>query len=268
MRFLLSALPSYSVWQTAFYMLAAYSVLFVSRYLGGPVILSVLVSIVCVSALGVVCFKLFLDRVKVHETTVMIITMALAMLFQEVLLLTFGGAYRGVPPFIDGFLEIFGTRVASQRILVIAVNVMVIVSLWLLLTKTRLGNAIRAVADDQEIANLMGINVSRICLIIMAISAGLAAVGGAVMAPVDQINPLMWVPPLTVVLASAVIGGLGSIWGSVFGAFFLGYTETLVTFLVPGGSFLKGAVALAVMVIVLLVRPEGLFGIQFEEERL
>ena len=253
---------------TAFYMLAAYSMLLVRSYLGGSIILSSLVSIAFISIIGVICFKLFFDRIKVHETTVMIIAIALAMLFQEILLLIFGGGYRGVPPYIDGFISLLGTRVANQRLLAIAIAAMALAGLWLLLSRTKLGNAIRAVAEDQEIANLMGINVSHIFIIVMGISVGLAAIGGVVMAPIDMINPLMWMPPLTIVLASVVLGGLGSIWGAVLGAVILGYTETLVVFLVPGGSFLKGAVSLTIMVIVLLVRPEGLFGVAFEEERL
>ena len=82
------------------------------------------------------------------------------------------------------------------------------------------------------------------------------------------VHPLMWLQPLVIVLSAVVLGGLGSIKGSVLAAFILGFAETIVVFLVPGGSFLRGAVSLSVMVVILLARPEGLFGIVFEEERL
>jgi branched-chain amino acid transport system permease protein len=140
--------------------------------------------------------------------------------------------------------------------------------LWLWLSKTRSGNAIRAVAQDPEIANLMGITVSHIYVRVMAVSVGLAGVAGVVMAPVYMVSPLMWTHPIVIVLAAIVLGGMGSIGGSVIGAFILGYVETLVVFLVPGGSFMGGAVSLCIMVLVLLIRPEGLFGVFFEEERL
>ena len=78
----------------------------------------------------------------------------------------------------------------------------------------------------------------------------------------------MWVHPLLMICAIVVLGGLGSIKGSILGALILGFVETLVVFLVPMGSFIKTAVALMIMIIMLLIRPEGLFGVIFEEERL
>jgi branched-chain amino acid transport system permease protein len=128
--------------------------------------------------------------------------------------------------------------------------------------------AIRAVAQDPEIANLMGIHVSNMYLIVMAVSAGLAGVAAAIMGPINMISPLMWAHPIVIVLASVILGGVGSIAGAVVGAIILGYVETLVVFLMPGGSFLGGAVALCIMVLILLIRPEGIFGVFFEEERL
>jgi branched-chain amino acid transport system permease protein len=232
------------------------------------VVTSALLAIVVTAALGLVCFKLFFDRIKEHPTTVMIIAVALAMLFQEILLMIFAGTHRGVQSYIDGYITIFDTRVTNDRVLAIGFSAFVLVGLWFLLNKTRLGNAIRVVADDREIANLMGINVSYIYMVVMVISVSLTAIAGVVMAPILMINPVMWLPPLIVVLAAVVLGGLGSLGGSVIGAFILGFAETVVAFVVPGGSFLRNAVALAVMLVVLMVRPEGLFGVRFEEERL
>ena len=142
------------------------------------------------------------------------------------------------------------------------------VAIWVLFKKTSLGTAMRAVAEDREIANLSVMNVDRILLIVMAISVGLAGLAGGVIAPIYMLSPLMWQQPLAIVLAAVVLGGLGSIGGSVLGAFILGFIETVVIFLVPGGAFLQGAVSMGVMVLVLLLRPEGLFGVVFEEERL
>ena len=180
----------------------------------------------------------------------------------------FGGTYRSIPSFIEGFVEIGGTRISSQQLFAVGSTAIILVGLWSWLSKTKIGNAIRAVAQDPEIANLMGINVSNIYLIVMAVSAGLAGIAGVVMAPIFMISPLMWGHPIVIVLASIILGGMGSLGGSVIGALILGYVETLVVFLVPGGSFMGGAVSLAIMVLVLLVRPERHFGVFFEEERL
>jgi branched-chain amino acid transport system permease protein len=77
----------------------------------------------------------------------------------------------------------------------------------------------------------------------------------------------MWLQPLTVVLAIVVLGGMGSLKGSIYGALIIALVETLVVFLIPMGSFLRGAVSLAIMISILLLRPEGLFGVSFEGER-
>ena len=114
----------------------------------------------------------------------------------------------------------------------------------------------------------MGINVSRIYIVTMGISAALAGVAAAIVGPILTVQPLMWQYPLIIVLAAVMLGGLGSIRGSIIGAFVLGFAKAFVVLLVPGGAFLKGAVSLTVMVIIILIRPEGLFGVVFEEERL
>jgi len=253
---------------TGFYMITAFFVFIGGTMLGFPLLLSLAASIIAATILGVLCFIFLFDRVKEHDTTVMIISVALAMLFQELLLLAFGGHYRGIPPFVSGFAEILNVRVSYQHLFAIGSTAFSLVGLWLLLSKTKLGNAIRAVSQDKEIAYLMGIDVSRIFMIVMAISVALAGIAGAVVAPIYMVSPLMWVQPLTIVLAAVVLGGLGSVGGCLIGSLILGYTETIVTFLVPGGAFLRGAVSLSIMVAVLLIRPEGLFGTAFEEERL
>jgi branched-chain amino acid transport system permease protein len=113
----------------------------------------------------------------------------------------------------------------------------------------------------------MGINVARTGMITMAISVALAAVAGALVAPLAILSPHMWMHPLVMVMAIVVLGGLGSIKGSLVGAFILGFAGTLVVFVWPEYAFLNTAVALAIMLAVILIRPEGLFGVAFEEER-
>jgi branched-chain amino acid transport system permease protein len=132
---------------------------------------------------------------------------------------------------------------------------------------TRLGLAIRCTAQDREVANLMGMNEARIAMLTMAVSVGLAAFTGAVVVPLTVLNPHMWMHPLIMMMAVVVLGGMGSLKGSFAGAYILGLAEALVVFLIPLGSYLKGSVALSIMILVLIIRPEGLFGVAFEEER-
>jgi branched-chain amino acid transport system permease protein len=255
---------------TAFYMLAAYGIYTFAHLLGLDPILSVFLSIVITTLIGLATYKLFIDRVREHHITVMLITLALAIAFQEIMLLVFGGHYLSAPSFVSGYWywEVIGVKVSYQHLLTLGVVSVVIIGIWALLSKTKLGIAIRATAQDTEVANLMGINVSTILFAVMGIAAGLAAVAGVVVAPTLVLEPHMLWSPFVMVMAIITLGGLGSVKGSVIGAFILAFVEVLVVFLLPEGAFLKGAFALLVMVIVLVVRPEGLYGVAFEEERL
>jgi branched-chain amino acid transport system permease protein len=252
---------------TAFYMLAAYALYGMLVVGGVPLVLAIPLAVVAVVALSLVCYKLVIEPVRQHESAVLIATIALALIFQESLLVSFGGSFLGIPNAVEGVTSILGVRVSYQRLIILAVVAITLVATWYLLNRTRLGLAIRAAANDQEIANLMGMNVNRVAMYTVGISVGLAAIAGVVVAPVFVVDPLMWLSPLVTMLAIVVLGGLGSLKGSLIGAFIIGYVEAITVFTVPAGSYLKGAVALSIMVLVLLIRPEGLFGVVFEEER-
>ena len=249
---------------TAFYMLAAYALYGLLVIAGLPLLLAIPLAVAAVVALSLVCYKLVIEPVRQHEAAVLIATIALALIFQESLLVAFGGSFRGIPNALEGVVSIIGVRVSYQRLIVLVVVALTLAATWYLLNRTRLGLAIRAAANDQEIANLMGINVGRVAMYTVGISVALAAIAGVVVAPVFVVDPLMWLAPLVTMLAIVVLGGLGSLKGSVIGAFIIGY---VTVFMVPSGSYLKGAVALSIMIVVLLIRPEGLYGVVFEEER-
>ncbi|OGP51684.1 MAG: ABC transporter permease [Deltaproteobacteria bacterium RBG_13_43_22] len=252
---------------TAFYMVAGYIIYYLSIRLGLNVILSMLIAVVAVTLLGLLAYKFLIDPIREHELAVMIATIALALIFQEVTLQIFTGDYLSVYFLIKGYFIIGGNKVFYQQLLTFGVVLVILLVIWFLLMKTRLGLAIRSTAEDREVANLMGMNESRLAMITLGISVALAGVTGAVIVPLAVLSPYMWTEPLILMMAVVVLGGLGSIKGSFVAAYILGFTEALVTFLIPAGAFLKGPVALSIMILVLLIRPEGLFGIAFEEER-
>ena len=253
---------------TAFFMLAAYGMFFCSFQLGLNPILAIVLSLLVATLAGVASYKLFIDRIREHHAAVLLITLTLAMIFQELLLLAFGAHFRHTPVVVSGFVEIFGVGVTYQRLLSFGIVIVVLLCVWAVLSRTKLGLAIRATAQDTEIANLMGINVSGVLLMTMGMASALAAIAGVVVAPLWVTFPYMWMSPLVMIMVIVTLGGLGSIKGSVIGAFIIGLVETMVVFLVPGGAFLRLPFALLIMVIILVVRPGGLFGIVFEEERL
>ena len=252
---------------TAFYMVAAYCIFTLTGKLGLNPVMGMVVAVLVVTVMGLLAYKFLIDPIREHEAAVLIATIALAMIFQEAVMLIYTGDYRTVSALIEGFFIVAGVKVFYQQVLTFGVVLTILGLLWILLMKTNLGLAIRSTAEDREVANLMGMNDSRLAMITMGISVALAGFTGAVIAPLTVLSPFMWMEPLIMMMAVVVLGGLGSIKGSFTAAYILGFTEALVVFLIPKGAFLKGSVALSIMILVLLIRPEGLFGISFEEER-
>ena len=252
---------------TAFYMVASYCIFFVTQKLAFHPLAGMFVAVIAVTLLGLITYKLFIDPIREHEAAVLIGTIALAIALQEIMLLLFTGDYLSVPALIQGYFTFLGVKGFFQQLLTFVAALVVLGALRLLLMNTKLGLAIRSTAQDREVANLMGMNESRVAMVTVCISVALAGFTGAVVVPLTIVTPFMWMHPLIMMMAVVVPGGLGSIKGSFFAAYILGFAESLVVFLAPMGAYLKSSVALSVMILVLLIRPEGLFGVAFEEER-
>ena len=253
---------------TAFFMVAAYVMWYFMRELGLGIIESIAITVSATTLLGLLAYWFLINRIREHHAAVLLMTVALALVFQEIFLGIFASRYRAIPFLVSGYSEILGVRVLNQHLLSLGIVAAVIVIVWLVLTKTKLGIALRATAQDAEIANLMGISVPRTLLITMGIATALAAIAAVAVAPLWVVYPYMWNAPLVMVLVIVVLGGLGSIKGSIIGAFIVALVEVLVATLMPSGAYLKVMFAMLVMIIVLVVKPGGLFGIVFEEERL
>src|SRR5437762_668032 len=183
-------------------------------------------------------------------------------MFQDILVtgLVNGGVYALLA---IGFSLIFGVA----RIVNIAHTAFYMLAaycFYALMVKVGLGFVVSALVAVGAVTAL-----SVICyrLVIEPVREHEAAVAGVVVAPVFVVEPFMWLAPLVTMLAVVVLGGLGSLKGSLVGALIIGYVEAITVFVLPAGAYLKGAVALLIMVAVLLARPEGLFGVAFEEER-
>jgi branched-chain amino acid transport system permease protein len=252
---------------TAFYMVASYCIYTAFHKFHLNPVLAMLGAVVVTTIIGIVTYKIFIQPIREHEAVVLIATIALAIALQESMMLIFTGEFLSVPPLVAGYTTILGVKIFYQHLVTFASVLVILMGLHLFLEKTKLGLAIRATAQDREVANLMGMNEARLATVTVAVSVALAAFTGSVIAPLSIVEPFMWLHPLIMMMAVVVLGGLGSIKGSFYAAYILGFAESIIVFTLPMGSFLKGSVALSIMILVLLIRPEGLFGIAFEEER-
>ncbi len=253
---------------TAFLMLTAYGMYYFTRGLGWGNIPSITLSVVSVALLSMLIYRYFIHKVRHHPEAILLMTVAFAMIFQEVLLVIFGSYYFSTTRLIPGVTEILGVRVPNQYLLILGATVVLFMILWLVLNKTKLGIALTATASDDEVASLMGINVARTMQIAMGLAVFMAAVAGVLVSSLWTISPFMWTEPLSKILVIIILGGLGSMKGSIIGAFIIALVEVLTQLYVPSGAHLSTPFAMIVLVIVLVVRPGGLFGLVFEEEKL
>lgn len=253
---------------TAFFMVAIYGLYYFTRQLGLGIIPAIAITLPAVTLLGILAYRFLINPIRMHPGAVLLMTVALAMVFEELMLEFFTSQFQSVYSYIPGYQLIFGVRVLNQHLLTLGVVVAVIIIVRLILTKTKLGVAVRATADDAEVASLMGISVPRTLMITMGIATALAGVAAITVAPLWTIYPNMWTPPLVMVMVIVVLGGLGSVKGSIIGAFIIAFVETLIITQLSQYIYLTTIFATVVMAIVLVVRPGGLFGVMFEEERL
>ena len=187
-----------------------------------------------------------------------ILSIGIVLLLDGVLLKTFGGAVRSVPEVFPGTANIFGATITVQRLTLCAAAVVITGVLYLTLTRTKLGKALRAVSIDHEAAMLQGVPYNRMAFIGFMIAAGLAALAGILIAPISIVSPVIGADYLIKGFIAVVIGGLGSIPGAILGALFVATIETLGSFYIDPSS---ATIAIFVLVIVLLlVRPKGLMG--------
>jgi len=199
---------------TAFYMVAAYCIYFTTYRMGFNAFFAMIAAVVFVSLLGLIVYKVFIKPIREHEQAVLIGTIALAIAFQEVMMIIFTGDYLSVPSLIDGYATILGNKVFYQQILTFGSVLVVLGLMRVFLMHTRLGLAIRSTAQDREVANLMGMDESRVAMMAVVISVMLAGITGAVIVPLTTVEPFMWSHPLIMMMAVVVLGGMGSIKGS------------------------------------------------------
>jgi len=242
----------------AFYALGAYGVYVLTADLHLPLLLAAPVSVAFVAGFGVVMERVLVRPLRRSTLAVLMITLAVSLMVEQVLLLTFGSEARNVPSMIDATFHLPGVDISGQRLIALTGGIVILGGLWLFIQRTRLGAAILAVSQDPEAAQYMGVPTDRIFSIVMGLSAAIAAAAGVLVAPFQTVIPGMGLLPLVKAFAIVIVGGLGSIPGSILGALLLGYSETIIAFDVS----IEWAqiVSVAAVLITLILRPAGFFG--------
>lgn len=263
----------------AFLMIGAYMFSLFSSFLFsvlGPldvmpiliIILAFVMAAAFVGAIGSIVYRLIVHPILGDDVGIMVVTISLALIFQQLVLLLWGYTIP-VPLFVQGYTLIWGVRVTYIELIVSAISLGLFGILWLVVTKSKIGKAMRAVSQDHEAAMLMGISTERLYMLTMGVSTALAALAGIFFSSAylaGQASAHMWYSPLFISFAIVVLGGLGSIKGTLLGGFIIAYSVHSVSSLIPEGGQLISAVPVVVMVLILLTRPKGLFGKRIEME--
>ncbi|MGB9358681.1 MAG: branched-chain amino acid ABC transporter permease [Acidimicrobiia bacterium] len=189
----------------------------------------------------------------------MVVSIGLSFAVRHIILIIFGGEPRAYPDFAgQPPIEILGISVVPKNLITIGVALLVLAGVGLFLQRSRAGTAMRAVSDDADLAESSGIDVNRVILITWMLAGGLAALGGIFFGLNEAVQWDMGFSLLLLIFAAVVLGGLGTAYGAMVGGFVVGVAVEMSTIFVP--NELKTAVGLAVLILMLLIRPQGLFG--------
>lgn len=241
-----------------FYMLGAFTTYSLVA-LGFDFWISMLAATLLVVALGGLVDRMVFRPIETGPPlSLMISALAASIILQQVATIIWGTEARTIPAPLTGVIRTGFFAITQLQLVVMASLAAAFAGIWLVLHRSRLGLAIRATAQNRDAALLMGISMSQVRFATFALGAGLGAIAGALLGATFPIYPSMGVNPVLKAFVVLVLGGIGSLWGAVLGGLFLGIAEVLVAAYI--GSQLQDIGAFVILVLVLLIRPQGLLG--------
>jgi branched-chain amino acid transport system permease protein len=244
----------------AFYMMGAFVAWFLLRYLGLGYWWALIVSPLLVGLFGIIIEKTMLKRLHgLDHLYGLLLTFGLALIIQGLFRHQYGssGLPYVIPEQMAGGVNLGFMFLPLYRGWVILASLAICLGTWLVIERTKLGTYLRAATENPVLVQAFGINVPRLITLTYGFGVGLAAFAGVMAAPIYQVNPLMGADLIIVVFAVVVIGGMGSIMGSIVTGFGLGVAEGLTKVFYPEAS---NTVIFVIMAIVLMIKPAGLFG--------
>ena len=248
---------------------SAYITYWLFSVIGLDFTLAVILTI-CFSAMfGMVMhYLVYLPLRRRHASPLILLTagVALSILFESLILLLFGADVKTIGLIkVEKGLEIFGAIITPLQIVIVITSFALLIALWFLMKKTKIGKAMRAVADNKEVAEICGISSNMIFAVSFAIGSIIAGIAGILVALEQNLEPVMGTNLMIKGFTGAIVGGVGSVPGAILGAFILGFAENFGIWFLPSGY--KDAIAFVILFAFLLFRPQGLLGIKKQGEK-
>ena len=241
-----------------FYMLGAFAAYFFTTRLNVPFLAAVGLSFVSAVVVGGLLEWLILKPFRRDELNGMIVTIGMAMILQNLALMVFGPDPLSMPAVAEGTLSMGSLVIPNSRVYVVTFALIVLAILYAFLRYSRPGRALRAVVEDFEIAAIQGIQARIYYPLGFGLGVGLAAVAGALMAPLFSVSPFVGSTPLLKAFIVVVLGGLGSIPGAALAGLVLGLIESYASLFFSSST--ADMVIFAVVMVMLVLRPKGLLG--------
>ena len=245
-----------------FFMLGAILTWWVSNFvLGNPALGFLLALLIVPLVVGIIAMfsdLLILRHLKYDPEVTIIATIGILYIIQQFALMTFGPDARPVEQPFNIRLDLYWFGFSAYKFFVIFSAIVLLFSVWLVMVKTKFGLILRATQLDSEIAQAFGIPISTVYSLVFGVGAAIAAVGAVLIVPIQQAHYLMGGEPLLLAFIVVIIGGLGSLKGTVAAAILIGISDGVISvFFSPN---LAKILATLLVVVVLLIRPNGLFG--------
>ncbi|WP_395540008.1 branched-chain amino acid ABC transporter permease [Neotabrizicola sp. sgz301269] len=245
-----------------FYMLGAVIAWFVTTLVPGPAwaafLVALLVAPIAVAALAALADRLVLRRLNYDPEATIVATIGLLYMIQQAALTLYGPDARPVAAPFEWRLQLPWFGYSGYKLFVVAAAALVLLALWLFMTRSKVGLVMRATQVDREVAQAFGINVDLVYMAVFGIGAALAAVAAVLIVPIQQAHYLMGHDPLLLSFIVVIIGGLGSLRGTVVAALVIGLSDGVISmFFSPT---LAKILATLLVALVLVFRPQGLFG--------
>ncbi len=262
----ISGLPNFA--HGALYIVTGFIVWSLIHTLKLNYLLAILLSLLITGLIGAIIYRFILIRVRGMATSEIIASYAIGLAILEGLR---WGGFKGMsytlPAFVEGSTVILGVEIDIQRIMVVGLGVVIIALLWLFTHYNRIGLALRAMAQDERAALMLGIDSDRMAILAMFLGSLLAGLAAVALLPLGNIVVEAGYNVLIMAIAVCIVGGLGSWVGAILAAFLIGFVQILtVVYIDPGFQIV---VALLAIIVTLILRPSGLFGRQKElEERV
>jgi branched-chain amino acid transport system permease protein len=240
-----------------FYMLGAYATFALCQVLKVNFFISILLATVVVSLFAAICYRVIFHHIRGNLLLCAAASIGLSMMFERGALVGFGTQERGLPSAFSGVVTIGHVAMPLEKIAVILLCVAIMLGLYYLLMKTKLGKAMRAVKLDTEVAALQGINTMRVYALAMVVGCALAGLAGGIIAPLFSITPGMGHAMLLKCFMVLIVGGLESMLGGVVGGLVIGMTLSFGYYFLGG---LSEILLFSLIGVILVFKPGGLFG--------